>query len=212
MTKIKKIKLSPRAGLACAFVIFMIVISTIVGVHSFVEGYGLHFSYSISRYIGLTYWSAGLFFGTSLLLFFLVYRFLKQTAKDWKMTRVWWLSSVFMVLMLVMLAACPVGLFDKTWGNFGIISILHQFSSRAMFLMAVLTGIETMVKFRKAKFIRFFAPFFVIYGAVFATLATVGNWFVMDNMLFFEWGFLIFYLVMMLGIPSFVKGNKQLDD
>lgn len=208
-----KLKLAQeRADILVSFLLFMVVVSIIVFTHAFVEGYGLHFSYSISRYIGLTPWSAILFFLNSLVIAFFMYKYLRKTMLEWNMTRLWWLCSVLMLVMLVMLAACPVGLFDARWGDFGIISILHQFSSRCMFLLAVLTGIETMIKFRKAKFIRFFSLFFVLYGAIFAILTTVGNWFVLDNMLFFEWAFLAFYLIMMIGIPGFNIGNKHLDE
>lgn len=205
-------KIDTKSGVRIAFLVFMIVTFVIVFSHSFLEGFGLHFEYTISRYVGLTYWSAILFLICNLNLGGLIFRFLREIMAKWKMSKVWWICAVFMILMLILLSCCPVGLFDENWGDFGVVSLIHRFSSKAMFVAALFTAFETIVKFRKSRTVKIAGILFIFYG-LFCVGSVLSDFSVFNQyILFFEWGFLVFYLVFLLMIPEFSKKNKELDD
>ena len=201
-----------KSFVSSALKIFVLSSFVIVGVHAFFEGYGFHSEYSISRYVGLDYWSWIAFAVCNIVNGELVFRYLAGVRKQWGMSNRWWFCSLWMLLMLICLSICPVGLFDETWGEWGVVSTIHRITSWTMFLLAVLTVIETFIKFRNSKVIRNFGLILVGYGILCGAPILFGVNIVENLALFIEWGFLVAYMAFLLCIPYFETGNKTLDD
>ena len=193
-----------------AYLIFMCSVATVVLAHTFIDGYGFHIDYSISRYVGLTPWSAIFFFVCNCVVGVLLYRYLQKVQKTWKMSFAWWFCVILMLLMLIGLSMFPIGLFDEVWGNYGWVSWVHEICSKTMFLVAVLAGMETLIKFRNDLFTRIFGLLFEVYGffCVFMTLFNVP--FFNDYVLVFEWLFLAMHMTLLVSIPKFSRANMEL--
>ena len=195
-----------------AFLVFITSVIVIVLAHTFVDGFGFHLNYTISRYVGLTQWSATAFLICNVVVGILLFQYLKQIRDAWGMPKRWWYASTLMLLMLVVLSIFPVGLYDEVWGEFGMVSTIHRVSSATMFLLAIVTGLETTIKFRKSRFVKDFGAFFVVYGVAVATLFAADSPVFWNAALIEETMFLVLYLILIMGIPKFEVGNKKLDD
>lgn len=194
-------KVNSKAPIKIGVIIFVFVVLCIVFGNSFLFGHGFHIEYSISRYIGLELWSAIFFFLNSLFLVNLLLIFYKKIKTTFKMPKLWQICFIIMIITFIGLSCCPVGFFDETWGDFGVVSHLHRFFSFSMFLISILVSIINFFKFqgRKSKIITLS---FAIYGTLFAISYAVNNSFVLNGFLFFETLFLLWFLTSLLVISS----------
>lgn len=200
----KKTRLNDRTALALAFAIFMMSVIFVVIFNSFVMKEGFHVEYSISKYVGLNLFTAGLFLACNVMVGWLLYQYLLSVKRNYKMSQAWWVCGVFMLVMLVGLSLCPVEYFDRfvTEGEHSIVTYIHFFTSRAMFFAAILTGIETLIRFWKINRAKWPALIFVVYGFFAAFCFLSKNEFFFAYELIFEWLFLALYMGLLAGIPD----------
>ena len=190
--------------------IFVLSVLVIVWVHSAFEGHGFHMEYSISRYVGLDYWSWIAFATCNVVTCELVFRYLAGIKNEWGMSLGWWISSLWMLMMLLGLSFFPIGLFDETWGDYGTVSQIHRVTAWTMFALAVITTAITMTKFKQEKALCRFGVFIVIYGIISGMSLIFELPFAESIYLLVEWGFIVMYLVFLLLIPYLNPENKAL--
>ncbi len=191
-----------KSRVKISFVAYLTIALIIVLGNSFLSGFGFHTEYTISRYIGLSAWSAILFALTGLFIFFHLLKFLKSVKSTHKMNLVWWILSLIVIFALIGVCLCPVGYFDETFGDFGTVSKIHRISAFIMFCTTIPMVFLTALKFRKKTSFFILSLIFVVYGLLFvAGYATSFPPF-MNTILFTEAFFLIFFLILMLKIPS----------
>ncbi|MBO7664641.1 hypothetical protein J6S46_02170 [Candidatus Saccharibacteria bacterium] len=106
--------------------VFLATEVLIIVLYTFAFGRGFNLNWSISRYMGTDYWSAILFALSNFLVVFLVLKYLLQVRKVHKLSLFWLVLVIAMVVAYVGLSICPIGLFDPSWGHFGIVSTLHH--------------------------------------------------------------------------------------
>ncbi|MBR5408893.1 hypothetical protein IK112_03060 [Candidatus Saccharibacteria bacterium] len=119
--------------------LFTAMLAIILTIYIVRDG-NFYLDYSISRYVGRELWSAIFFAVVNFVLVWLVWEYLKQL---WpKYGQAWRVVMIIMLVGFVGLSLCPLGLFDANYGDYGVISILHQIFSRSMFFfMAIAAGI-----------------------------------------------------------------------
>lgn len=187
--------------------VFVISVLIVILSHSFLEGYGLHLNFSISRYIGLEPWSAIFFFVCSVFNIFLLIQFFLKFRKVHKMNLFWQIAYIIMLVGFLVLSACPVGLFDETWGDFGIVSILHRTFASIMFMSAVIVMFLTVLKFRNNKKLLLSGIFFMIFGILFITFFKLQIPWFMNIFLIPEALFLLWFVLIFLRLPFVQKGK-----
>lgn len=183
---------------------YFIVILIIVVSHSFFEGYGFHLDYTISRYLGLTSWSAALFLATSIASFVFLFKFILRFKKDHKMNVLWFILACLMLVGLLGLSFCPIGLHDEVYGEFGTVSVCHRLFSITMFASSIAFAGLSFLKF-KEKTTRLNLASFAVYGSAVALLYATENPFLMDLIFLFEGLFLIWIMVVLLNLAKIKK-------
>lgn len=188
--------------------IFLVTSSLAVVINS-LAGAGLHFNYTISRYVGLGTWSAIVFAVGNLVVAGLMLKYLYGMADEWKMPRwVYWLIVV-MLVALIGLSAYPIGYFDPAGARYGTStpSLIHGICSRVMFApMLVLIGMVVLCALA-SKQTKIAAVIFMVYGVfcLYGYFARV-EWF--ENVvLMFESLYLFGFMVMCL----MFKGRKAIE-
>lgn len=201
--------MKPKSLISLALSIYLLATFIIVFGHSFLESFGFHFDYTISRYIGLTTWSALFFLVISLIIFALVFKYILYLKKTYQMSRLWWIISVITVVSLIGVGLCPIGYFDKVYGDFGVVSHLHRLFSNTMFCLSILMVFLTALKFHKIK--SFFIPsvFYIIYTLAFVVCYASNFSFFFNHILIFEALFLTFFYIIMLLVPSPLEKGKS---
>lgn len=132
-----------------ALAIFTVVVLGVVLVYCFRDG-GFHMEYSISRYVGREMWSAGVFLVGNLVIVGLMYEYVMEVWR--KYGKLWLTLMAVMMVCFVGLSLCPIGLFDANYGEYGVVSILHQIFSRGMFMtMAVIALVMGVRLFKVGK-------------------------------------------------------------
>ena len=185
-------------------ILYYVVISVIVLSHSFLEGYGFHLDYTISRYLGMTFWSAILFLVTSIISSIILFKFILKFKKEHKMNSLWFVFAVLMLIGLLGLSFCPIGLFDEVYGEFGIVSLCHRFFSITMFSSSIAFSGLSFLKF-KEKTTRLNLASFAVYGSAVALLYATENPFLMDLIFLFEGIFLIWITVILFNLSKIKK-------
>lgn len=171
-----KAALPKDSQLLAGLVLFMAVAGLIVVVNS-LAGYGFHLNYSVSKYVGLEWWSSLLFLLSNIVVSVLVGRYAWNVGRMWKMPRVYYYCVTILVVTLLWLSMCPVGFCDVD-GRKSLMTWLHEISSRTMFLMMLFIGIIFAVSKRATRCSRIVSIVFVIYG-IFCVVGyfTKGEWF-----------------------------------
>lgn len=200
----KKIFQNP---LKIVLAIFVVSVSIIVLSHSFLEGYGLHLNFSISRYIGLELWSAIFFFICNLFNIFLLIKFFLQFRREHRMNFFWQLAYIIMLIGFFVLSACPVGLFDVAWGEFGTVSILHRTFAGIMFTSAIIVMLSTIFKFKNNKKLLLSGLLFSVFGIIFIVFFKLQIPWFMNVFLIPEALFLLWFVLIFLRLP-FVQEGK----
>lgn len=191
-----------------ALTIFLVTSGLAVVINSLV-GAGLHFNYTISRYVGLETWSAVVFALGNFIVAGLMLKHLYGMAEGWKMSRwVYWLIVV-MLVSLIGLSVCPIGYFDPEWAKYGTSapSLIHGICSRVMFASMLVVMVMVMLCALASKWTRIFAIFFVIYGVfcLYGYFSRVA-WFE-DVVLVFESLYLFGFMIMCL----LLKGKETVE-
>lgn len=185
-------------------IFYCVVISIIVLSHSFLEGYGFHLDYTISRYLGMTYWSAILFLITSIISSIALFKFVLKFKKEHEMNVLWLAFAILMLVGLLGLSFCPIGLFDRVYGEFGIVSRCHRFFSITMFSSSIAFAGLSFLKF-KEKFTRINLAIFAVYGTIVAISYAINNPFLMNYIFIFEGLFLIWIMVILYDLSKIRK-------
>lgn len=163
--------------------IFLVEVVGIVEVNSLM-GHGVHFEWTISRYVGLETWSAVVFAILNLVVMLAMLYYLYGVGESWRMERGFYVLVVTIVLALVGLSACPLGYFDVA-GSVSLISRVHEFCSRLMFMMMLVLALIVVTCSRASKTTRILVGIFVGYGLVCAYGFVVrAGWFVQGGLVF----------------------------
>jgi|GEM_PF-4457447 len=197
-----KMKMNKRY-VKSALKIFVLSVMVIVVVHSVFEGHGLHLEYTLSRYVGLDYWSWIAFATCNVVVCELAFKYLAGVKNEWGMSLGWWISALWMLMMLLGLSFFPIGLFDEAWGDYGTISQIHRVTAWLMFALAVVTIVITLTKFKEEKMLCNFGFFMVIYGILLGGSIFLGIELIENLSLLVEWGFIVMYLAFLFYIPDF---------
>ena len=204
-----------RARVKIALATYIAVALIIVLGNSFISNAGFHTEYTISRYIGLSAWSAIFFALSCFFIFNHLLRFLNSVKKTHQMNFLWWILSLIVIIALICVGLFPVGYFDETFGEFGTVSILHRTSAFIMFCTTIPLVLLTALKFRRIKLLFISCLVFVVYGLAFVVAYTTNFAPFMSLILFFEAFFLAFFLAILLQIPTSPeeseKNPKKLD-
>lgn len=141
--------LPKRHYVKMALAIFLVVVTAVVMIYCFRDG-GFHTEYSISRYVGREMWSAGVFLVGNLVIVGLMYKYVMEVWR--KYGKLWLTLMAVMMVCFVGLSLCPLGLFDTNYGEYGVVSSLHQIFARGMFIaMAVIVLVMGVRLFGKRK-------------------------------------------------------------
>lgn len=177
-----------------AAIIFTVDLVATIFIYALMRDNGeLHVNYSISRYMGREGWSAGLFLISNIFVAREMWRGVKGMRKKYGE---WWEAwGVVTLIGFIALSLCPVGLFDTEWGQYGVVSILHQIFSRMMFVAMGMMLFMMAMKTEGVKFRNMFMGF-VTYGLICAAMsfATEVFW---DLTLIFETLYIYGFLLML---------------
>lgn len=193
---------SLKTPLLIVLIIFVLSVSIIVFSHSFLEGYGLHLEYSISRYIGLELWSVIFFAICSLINIFFLLRFYFRFKKTYKISLPWHIAFFIMLIGYLVLSFCPVGFFDEVWGIYGTVSKLHRTFAGVMFVSAVVVMFFTAKKFKNNKKLILAASIFVAFGSLYCIFFKLKITWFMNVFLVPEALFLLSFVLIFLGLPK----------
>lgn len=161
-------------------------------------GHGVHFEWTISRYVGLETWSAVTFAVLNFVVMLMMLYYLYGVGESWQMGRGFYVLVVVIVLALVGLSACPLGYFDVA-GAVSLVSRVHEFCSRSMFVMMLVLAVVVMTCRQATRATRVLVGVFVGYGLVCAYGFLVrADWFI--------GGGLIFEAVYLLGFMGWCLG------
>lgn len=190
--------MQPKIHVKISLFTYILITLIIVCGHSFLENYGFHLDYTISRYIGLNIWSILLFLATSIFIFINIMKYLKYLKTTFKMNNFWWVIAIITMMSLLGVGLCPIGYFDEVYGDFGPVSIMHRITSSTMFCFSILLVFMMALKFRAEKPFFFASLLYVIYGLTFTALYALNSQFLMNNIFIFEATFLAFFYIVLL--------------
>ena len=185
-------------------ILYCVVISVIVLSHSFLEGYGFHLDYTISRYLGMTFWSAILFLATSIISSVAILKFILKFKKEHEMNSLWFVFAILMLAGLLGLSFCPIGLFDEVYGEFGIVSLCHRFFSITMFSSSIAFAGLSFLRL-KEKSTRINLATFAVYGTIVAVSYVMNIPFLMNYIFIFEGLFLIWIMAILYNLSRIRK-------
>lgn len=163
------------------------------------NGYGLHWNYSISRYVGLEMWSSVMFGIGNFYVAYNILKFLWLAGRRWGMRGYYFVVVVVMLIALLGLSVCPIGRFDRIYdGEPGPVSLIHEFCSRLMFsLMLVISAMAVFCK-RVGKRTRMACIAFIVMGVTYGLGYVTGSAWLKNGMLVFESMYLVSFMVLCL--------------
>ena len=181
--------------ISAAITMFCGVELVAVLLHAVVFERGFNPSWSISRYMGLEYWSAILFAIANFIVIFFMLKYLLGVRREYKLSVFWLIGVIVMIVAYFGLSCCPLGLFDKAWGEYGTVSSLHHIFSHTLFVSMIVIAVDTLIEVHKGR------PF-MIYGVLMLVFAAFCSWgylsgwdFFKANTFFFETGYILANLV-----------------
>ena len=180
-------------------ILYCVVISAIILSHSFLEGYGFHLDYTISRYLGMTFWSAILFLVTSIISSVAILKFILKFKKEHEMNSLWFVFAILMLAGLLGLSFCPIGLFDEVYGEFGIVSLCHRFFSITMFSSSIAFAGLSFLRL-KEKSTRINLATFAVYGTIVVVSYATNIPFLMNYIFIFEGLFIIWIMAILYNL------------
>ena len=190
--------MQPKTHVKVSLITYILITIIIVGGHSIFASRGFHLDYTISRYIGLSAWSALLFLATSIFIFINVIKYLKYLKVAENLSTFWWIIAMITMVSLIGVGLCPLGYFDQTYGEFGAVSIMHRISSATMFCFSILLILLTIIKIHQEKRFLIACLLYIIYGCFFVICYSLNLQFFMENIFIFEATILAsFYIVLL---------------
>lgn len=203
---------SYRKLIKTSIIIVSVSILSIFLIQSFLCGFGVHMNYSISRYVGLSPWSAILFLLCNIANFVLIFKALRLLDEKYNFGLLWRIISFIMILALLVLSAFPVGLHDEIWGNFGPVSIVHRTSAGVMFVSAILVMLLSLPKLKQKLHLIIAFVAFAFYGVFFVVGFKFGLSLVTDNMFIPEALFLLLFLLNLYIIDLPARKKPQIEE
>lgn len=166
-----------KGGLYAALAVFLVTATLGVVVNSFAFSKGFNLHWSVSRYVGSELWSAILFALGNGVVVAMVMKYLWGLGEAWKMPRVYYYCSFVMAVGLIWLSVCPVGFCDIE-GQKSLVSLLHEWSSKLMFIMMMLVAAMLAGSRRASAGTKAMCIAYVVYGIFcVAGYLTNGCWF-----------------------------------
>lgn len=135
-TKMREISFAEKVPIFRALGLFVLVSTLIIAIISFMR-HRLRVDFSISRYVGLEFWSVILFAMANIVAASWIGRYLYEIGQLWRMPRVYYWLVIGVAVTLIGLSICPLGYFDR-YAGMGGASIVHQITSRMMFIFMAL--------------------------------------------------------------------------
>lgn len=177
------------------------------------NGYGFHWDYSISRYVGLEAWSSIMFGAGNFVVAYLMLKALWGAGRRWQMKWFYFVIVVVMLLAILGLSVCPIGRFDRIYeGEPGPVSLIHEFCSRTMFALMLLTSSIVMFCGKVGKPMRIAAAGFSLMGIVYGAGYLTGNELILRGMLFFESMYLVSFMILGLLGQSSKALSRNMND
>lgn len=178
-----------------SLIMFVATVVTIVFLQSYSMKHGYNRDWTISRYMGTSAWSAILFAVSNFVISAFMVKYFWAIKKALKLSKFWFTAIIIMVISFVMLSVCPVGLFDATWGDYGVVSHIHRGSSYVLFFTMFLTAIGSLIEIKnKNNLFTAFGSFLLAYStfAIYGYICKPA--FYMDNIIYFEFFYIVFNL------------------
>ena len=182
--------------------VFTSVVVVVVFLQSVAFGMGFHTDWTISRYMGSSKWSAILFALCNIGIALSVLKYLYNVKREHNLSWFWFLIVIVMILSFMLLSFCPVGLFDEQWGQFGVVSYIHRYSSYTLFVSMILITISTLVEIRRGLAINIFGLFAVVLACISVYCFLTGFDIFNGYVLFFEYAYIMVNLIFYLLIPK----------
>lgn len=199
---VSPVKVEKRRLILVALAIFVVTAALAVILNSTLGRYGFHLEYSISRYVGLETWSAVMFALGNLVVAGCILSYLYYLAEIWQLPRWFNWLVVLMAVMLLALSVCPVCYFDPEPGMKSVPTLVHEFSSRTMFLAMLLAAIVIMVCGRAGVGTRRQSLFFATFGVICVCGYLSGMEWFLDLLLIFESTYLFWFMILCLTCRS----------
>ena len=155
-----------------------------------------HLDYSISRYMGREAWGAIIFGIGNLVLVGCIGKYVWEMREFYG--KMWVVIMAIMTGCFIGLSFCPIGLFDEVYGNFGIVSTLHQIFARLMFIMMAVAAVVMGVKRKKQKWYLGICIAYALYAVGCAILSATTQMFWDFNFVFETAYIYLFYVILML--------------
>ena len=192
-----------RKFMSVALILFVSTAVGIVFVRSFWFNTGFNTNWTISRYAGTNAVSAILFALSNFTITLLMIKYFRDVKKTHHLSKLWSWGIGVMIVSFFILSVCPVGLFDPEWGTFGVVSRIHQNSAHVLFVTMFISAIDSLIEFKKKPRVFIGFSVFLLAYAVFAIFGySLRPAFFMDNILFFEFSYVVFNLVL-YGLMSY---------
>lgn len=201
------VSLKKRKLMLYAILIFVATASLAVLVNSTVLGYGFHLTFSISRYVGLETWSSIIFALGNAVVAGCIASYLYYLARIWQLPRWFNWLVILMVATLIALSVCPVFYFDTIPGVKSTPTLVHEISSRTMFLAMLITAIVFMVCGRVSAKTRRESLLFATYGIICVCGYFSGAEWFPRIILLLESFYLLWFMVLCLACRS--KGQEK---
>ena len=149
--------------LSISCLIVIVVLQWTVGAYGTVR-----LDMTISRHMGAEWWSALIFLGCNLVIAPIIMRYIVGIWRWLKLPKIWLFLGILAVVGLVGLSFCPIGLFDQSVEELGVVSIFHQIFSRGMFMTMWFMALVTVVELWSVRRVRWWL-LFLAYGAFYTT-------------------------------------------
>ncbi len=190
--------MQPKTHVRISLLTYILATIIIVGGHSLLGNYGFYLDHTISRYIGLGIWSSILFLAVSIFIFINIMKYLKHLKTTYKMGNFWWAIAIITMVSLLGVGLCPLGFFDQTYGDFGLVSILHRISSSMMFCFSIVLVFLMTLKFHTEKPFFISSLLYIICGLAFIVCYMLNLSLFMNIIFIFESAFLAFFYIVLL--------------
>ena len=196
-----------------AFVLFNFSVIVILISNAIVMGVGLRTDFTISRYVGLNLVTAVGFLISNVFVARYMYLGFRELKKKLRLSDVWMIIGMIMLAMLILLSACPSGYFDKFMptGERSVVSEIHLLAAKGMFVLAIVSQVEVLVKLWKNRKMRGIILGFIVYGVTYVILYLTGSEILKKFALILEWGFLEYYILVFveMGREKIRRENKK---
>lgn len=201
MKKIRK-KFLGGLGLSLLCLVVIVALQWTVG------AYGTpRMDMTISRHMGATWWSALIFLGCNLTIAPIIMKYIIEVWRYLKLPKIWLFLGIMSVVGLVGLSFCPIGLFDASVEELGVVSVFHQIFSRGMFLAMWAMALVTVVELWSVRRVRWWL-IFLAYGAFYVAFFAAAPEVLRPADLIFESIYLYGFFMALYLLPKRMDSDK----